>query len=168
MYLPKVVGGRMVLVTDGDNRWRATNEYLQSETHGGVSYRKSKDMDDRVGDGPVDLLAWDEVRVGYDEGDAWVRFEDTCHSADSSVLGTVASFLGFSNNDASQQARLPSPPQDPSEIERALLDRNYSAEQAEYASGRSCTLKDAVDLLESDQASDGSDLFSQVGFGLHS
>lgn len=86
VYLPKVINGRTVLVQEGHDRWRTTNPDSQAR-FGGLSYRKSKQMEDRLeeGLGPV----WGVVLDGVDEGDGWVRLNVASEAPSVSPLARV-------------------------------------------------------------------------------
>jgi len=62
-YIPKKINGFVVLVEEPNARgtWRATNKYLNLADSPGLAYRKSKNVDDKM---------------GADEGDGWIRLED--------------------------------------------------------------------------------------------
>jgi len=76
-YLPKEVNGAVVVVNRGTNIWEATTynasreEWMQKPDYGkhGLAYRKTKQDDDRMNQGPD----WGEMVIGVDEGDGWVR-----------------------------------------------------------------------------------------------
>lgn len=74
LYMPKLAHGATVLEKLDDRRWRVTNEHLQVCTPF-MSFRNSKNMEDRdtTKEGAV---KWETVLDnGFDEGDGWVRFE---------------------------------------------------------------------------------------------
>jgi hypothetical protein len=73
-YLPVKLDGATVLVQEFPkfpNTWRVTTQdgHLRSST-AGLAYRKSKNLDDKVGKGVAD---WGSLVYGYDEGDGWIR-----------------------------------------------------------------------------------------------
>lgn len=71
VYLPIELDGAEVLVEECKNNWRATTEDddLISRTSG-LAYRKSKNLDDRVG---FSIVTWGTLIYAIDEGDGWVR-----------------------------------------------------------------------------------------------
>lgn len=72
-YIPKKVNGSIVLIREGVDTWRASNDYLKSDALG-VAFRGSKHLEDKVNE----KLWWDEIlHEGVDEGDGWVRFLKT-------------------------------------------------------------------------------------------
>jgi len=74
-YIPKKINGFVVLAEEPNARgtWRSTNKYLNLADSPGLAYRKSKNVDDKMG---ALVLHWGTSVNGADEGDGWIRLED--------------------------------------------------------------------------------------------
>jgi hypothetical protein len=72
VYLPMTVGDSPVLVDKGGGDWLLDNSVFKSDAPG-LGYRRTKNLDDRVGNDS--FAAWGSIVVGFDAGHGWLSTE---------------------------------------------------------------------------------------------
>lgn len=124
-YLPMLLNGVQVVVQEAADRWRVTTENFQANKPNtkGLGYRKSKDLNDRVGQGA--LATWGDRIIGSDAGDGWLKCE---------VLPDLAS---YSAHDTARLTRIQAGA-------RGLLARKHNPVRPKAKAGTQGAQKDSL------------------------
>lgn len=73
-FLPVEITGILLLIPAGPNEWTVTKAHFPAPPRDpGLAFRKSKNVDDRLGAGHY--AAWGSTIRGHDEGGGWIRVE---------------------------------------------------------------------------------------------